>query len=132
MVSYGGWRYLRDLACNLRGCVLRVLFSHDFSVGDLVVKTLGMDYRAKIDNPKWKKACDIALIVSGFIPPVIFGVGFGNLMIGVPFEFNELLMMSYQRWFLGSTHAIPTTMWLGELGDGCHARRGIPTDENDG
>ncbi|WP_210442257.1 cytochrome d ubiquinol oxidase subunit II [Vibrio crassostreae] len=65
----------------------------------LWLRPFGMDYRAKIDNPKWKKACDIALIVSGFIPPVIFGVGFGNLMIGVPFEFNELLMMSYQGGF---------------------------------
>mgnify|MGYP001178339596 FL=1 len=65
----------------------------------LWLRPLGMDYRAKIDDPQWKKACDIALIVSGFIPPVIFGVGFGNLMIGVPFEFNELLMMSYQGGF---------------------------------
>ena len=65
----------------------------------LWLRPLGMDYRAKIDNPQWKKACDIALIVSGFIPPVIFGAGFGNLMIGVPFEFNELLMMSYQGGF---------------------------------
>ncbi|MDH5936391.1 cytochrome d ubiquinol oxidase subunit II [Vibrio splendidus] len=65
----------------------------------LWLRPLGMDYRAKIDNPQWKKACDIALVVSGFIPPVIFGVGFGNLMIGVPFEFNELLMMSYQGGF---------------------------------
>ncbi|MBB1464236.1 cytochrome d ubiquinol oxidase subunit II, partial [Vibrio sp. SG41-7] len=65
----------------------------------LWLRPLGMDYRAKIDNPQWKKACDIALIVSGFIPPVIFGVGFANLMIGVPFEFNELLMMSYQGGF---------------------------------
>ncbi|OQQ08695.1 cytochrome d ubiquinol oxidase subunit II [Vibrio splendidus] len=65
----------------------------------LWLRPLGMDYRAKIDYPQWKKACDIALIVSGFIPPVIFGVGFGNLMIGVPFEFNELLMMSYQGGF---------------------------------
>ncbi|MCC4859691.1 cytochrome d ubiquinol oxidase subunit II [Vibrio splendidus] len=65
----------------------------------LWLRPLGMDYRAKIDNPQWKKACDIALIVSGFIPPIIFGVGFGNLMIGVPFEFNELLMMSYQGGF---------------------------------
>lgn len=65
----------------------------------LWLRPLGMDYRAKIDNPQWKKACDIALIISGFIPPVIFGVGFGNLLIGVPFEFNELLMMSYQGGF---------------------------------
>ncbi|CAH6985921.1 cytochrome bd-I ubiquinol oxidase subunit II [Vibrio chagasii] len=65
----------------------------------LWLRPLGMDYRAKIDNPQWKKACDIALFISGFIPPVVFGVGFGNLLIGVPFEFNELLMMSYQGGF---------------------------------
>ena len=34
-----GWRDLRDMAGNLRGCVLRVLFSHDYRVGDPVVKT---------------------------------------------------------------------------------------------
>ena len=33
----------------------------------LWLRPLGMDYRAKIDNPQWKKACDIALIISGFI-----------------------------------------------------------------
>ena len=65
----------------------------------LWLRPLGMEYRAKIDNPKWKKACDTALIVSGSIPPLIFGVGFGNLLIGVPFEFNELLMMTYHGGF---------------------------------
>lgn len=65
----------------------------------LWLRPLGMDYRSKIDDPRWKQACDVALVVSGFIPPVIFGVGFGNLMLGVPFEFNEFLMMSYQGGF---------------------------------
>ncbi|MFA0055767.1 cytochrome d ubiquinol oxidase subunit II [Vibrio echinoideorum] len=65
----------------------------------LWLRPLGMDYRSKIDDPRWKQTCDVALVVSGFIPPVIFGVGFGNLMLGVPFEFNEFLMMSYQGGF---------------------------------
>ncbi|MCZ8486955.1 hypothetical protein O9993_22805 [Vibrio lentus] len=47
------------------------------------------------------------------MPPVIFGVGFGNLMIGVPFEFNELLMMSYQGGFWDLLTPLPTVMWLG-------------------
>ncbi|MEZ8699184.1 cytochrome d ubiquinol oxidase subunit II [Vibrio lentus] len=81
----------------------------------LWLRPLGMDYRAKIDNPQWKKACDIALIVSGFIPPVIFGVGFGNLMIGVPFEFNELLMMSYQGGFWGLLTPFPLLCGLVSL-----------------
>ncbi len=66
----------------------------------LWLRPLGMEYRAQNGViQKWKKACDTALIVSGSIPPVVFGVGFGNLLIGVPFEFNELLMMTYHGGF---------------------------------
>ena len=65
----------------------------------LWLRPIGMDFRAKIDNPKWRNACDCALVVSGIIPPVIFGVGFGNLLLGVPFEFNSMLAMSYQGGF---------------------------------
>ncbi|GLT17166.1 cytochrome d ubiquinol oxidase subunit II [Vibrio zhanjiangensis] len=67
-----------------------------FVLATLWLRPIGMDYRAKIDSPKWRTACDMALFVSGVIPPIIFGVGFGNLLVGVPFELNPLLMLDYQ------------------------------------
>jgi len=82
----------------------------------LWLRPIGMDYRAKIDNPQWRKACDYALIVSGVIPPIIFGVGFGNLMVGVPFEFNELLMLNYKGGFLDLLTPFPILCGLVSLG----------------
>lgn len=82
----------------------------------LWLRPIGMDYRAKIDNPQWRKACDYALIVSGVIPPIIFGVGFGNLMVGVPFEFNELLMLDYKGGFFDLLTPFPILCGLVSLG----------------
>lgn len=65
----------------------------------LWLRPIGMDYRAKIDNPSWRKACDSALVLSGIVPPLIFGIGFGNLLVGVPFKLNNLLMLDYQGSF---------------------------------
>ncbi|EHS7463927.1 cytochrome d ubiquinol oxidase subunit II [Vibrio cholerae] len=62
----------------------------------LWLRPIGMDYRSKIDNPSWRKACDNALFISGVVPPLIFGIGFGNLLVGVPFQLNNLLMLDYQ------------------------------------
>ncbi|GAL20817.1 cytochrome d ubiquinol oxidase subunit II [Vibrio maritimus] len=70
----------------------------------LWLRPIGMDYRNKIDDPRWRMACDIALTISGFVPPLVFGVGFGNLFVGLPFELNELLMISYKGGFWSYSH----------------------------
>jgi cytochrome d ubiquinol oxidase subunit II len=65
----------------------------------LWMRPLGLDYRSKIENPKWRNAWDFAICFSGAVPPVIFGVAFGNLLQGVPFELNDLLMSQYKGSF---------------------------------
>lgn len=64
-------------------------------------RPIGFDYRSKIENTTWRCAWDWAIFVGSFVPPVIFGVAFGNLLQGVPFEFNDLLIPSYQGHFFG-------------------------------
>ncbi|MGF1755841.1 cytochrome d ubiquinol oxidase subunit II [Vibrio makurazakiensis] len=85
-------------------------------LASLWLRPIGMDYRSKIDDPRWRKACDAALVVSGFIPPIIFGVGFGNLLIGVPFELNEFLMFSYKGGFFDLLTPFPILCGLVSLG----------------
>ena len=58
----------------------------------LWLRPLGLDYRSKIADPTWRKVWDYCLCFSGVIPPIIFGVAFGNLLQGIPFELNDLLM----------------------------------------
>ncbi|MCS0397370.1 cytochrome d ubiquinol oxidase subunit II [Vibrio diabolicus] len=67
----------------------------------LWLRPLGLDYRSKIEDPKWRNAWDICISISGFVPPIIFGVAFGNLLQGVPFQLSEFLMPTYHGSFFG-------------------------------
>lgn len=65
----------------------------------LFFRPVGFDYRSKIDNPVWRKTWDWGLFVGGAIPPLIFGVAFGNLLQGVPFHFDNNLASYYTGSF---------------------------------
>ncbi|MEH0666361.1 cytochrome d ubiquinol oxidase subunit II [Vibrio scophthalmi] len=67
----------------------------------LWLRPIGLDYRSKIEDPKWRSTWDICISISGFVPPIIFGVAFGNLLQGVPFQLNEFLMPTYHGSFFG-------------------------------
>ncbi len=67
----------------------------------LFLRPVGFDYRSKIEDPRWRKAWDWALFVGGFVPPLIIGVAFGNLLQGVPFNFDEYLRATYHGGFFG-------------------------------
>ena len=67
----------------------------------LFFRPVGFEYRAKIDSPKWRNAWDWGLFIGGFVPSLIFGVAFGNLLQGVPFEFNNLNQVVYTGSFFG-------------------------------
>ncbi|MCF7508549.1 cytochrome d ubiquinol oxidase subunit II [Vibrio sp. D54] len=67
----------------------------------LWLRPLGLDYRSKIEDPKWRNTWDICISISGFVPPITFGVAFGNLLQGVPFQLSEFLMPTYHGSFFG-------------------------------
>ena len=65
----------------------------------LFFRPVGFDYRSKIDNPTWRRTWDWGLFVGGAVPPLIFGVAFGNLFLGVPFSFDAQLVSTYSGSF---------------------------------
>ena len=65
----------------------------------LFFRPIGFEYRAKIDNPTWRAVWDWGLFAGGFVPALVFGVPFGNLLQGVPFELNELSQVTYTGSF---------------------------------
>lgn len=67
----------------------------------LWMRPIGFDYRSKLPNPQWRKAWDWALFAGGIIPSLIFGVAFGNLLLGVPFELDNTLKSTYTGSFFG-------------------------------
>lgn len=67
----------------------------------LWMRPLGFDYRSKLDNPRWRQTWDWLLFAGGFIPALIFGVAFGNMLQGVPFVFDDTLKVTYAGTFWG-------------------------------
>ena len=65
----------------------------------LFFRPVGFDYRSKIDNPTWRSVWDWGLFIGGAVPPLIFGVAFGNLLLGVPFQFDAYLTSTYTGSF---------------------------------
>ena len=67
----------------------------------LFFRPLAFDYRSKLDNPTWRNRWDWALFCGSFIPALIFGVAFGNLLQGVPIHIDNLMRVSYHGSFFG-------------------------------
>ena len=65
----------------------------------LFFRPVGFDYRSKIHHPTWRNTWDWGLFVGGAVPPLIFGVAFGNLFQGVPFTFDDNLVSTYSGSF---------------------------------
>jgi cytochrome d ubiquinol oxidase subunit II len=76
----------------------------------LFLRPVGFNYRNKITNPTWRSSWDWGLFVGGAVPPLIFGVAFGNLLQGVPFQFDAYLVSTYTGsfWHLLNPFALLT------------------------
>ncbi len=85
----------------------------------LFLRPLGFDYRSKLPSLKWRRNWDKALFVGGWVPALVMGVGFGNLLEGVPFHLDSDMRISYLGDFWGLLNpfallagAISLTMFL--------------------
>ena len=65
----------------------------------LFFRPVGFDYRSKIHDSRWRSTWDWGLFVGGAVPPLIFGVAFGNLLQGVPFSLDNNLVSYYSGSF---------------------------------
>jgi len=67
----------------------------------LFFRPVGFDYRSKISDFRWRNIWDWGLFVGGVVPALIFGVAFGNLLQGVPFQYDEFVRPTYTGSFWG-------------------------------
>jgi len=103
----------------------------------LIIRPVGFTFRDKLPNYRWREFWDWALSVGGFVPSLVFGVAFGNLLLGVPFGFDNELRLSYTGSFFGLLNpfglvagvlsaamlAMHGGTWLAMKADGAVARR---------
>jgi cytochrome d ubiquinol oxidase subunit II len=89
------------LFSGLYVAMLLVLFA-------LFFRPVGFDYRSKSDDPRWRSAWDWSLFIGGTLPPILFGVLIGNLLLGLPFHLDQDLRTFYDGsfWALLSPFAL--------------------------
>jgi cytochrome bd ubiquinol oxidase subunit II len=49
----------------------------------LIVRIVGIEYRSKIDDPRWRAACDAAIGFGSWVPAFAWGLAFANMVHGV-------------------------------------------------
>jgi len=52
----------------------------------LIVRGVSFEYRSKYGKAQWRKRWDIAIVISSFLPALLWGVAFANIVRGVPLE----------------------------------------------
>lgn len=52
----------------------------------LIVRAVAIEYRAKINDPAWRRRWDRAIIITAWVPSILWGVAFANLVRGVPLD----------------------------------------------
>ena len=66
---------------NLYSALILLLFA-------LIVRGVSFEFRGKIDSNAWRSSWDTAIIISSFLPALLFGVAFGNIFKGIPMTNN--------------------------------------------
>ena len=66
-----------------------------------ILRPVALTFRSKLESPLWRTVWDYAFFISGLVPSLVFGVAFGNLLLGAPFHFEKGLLLVYEGNLLG-------------------------------
>ncbi|CUX95843.1 Cytochrome bd-I ubiquinol oxidase subunit 2 [Candidatus Mikella endobia] len=61
----------------------------------LFFRSIGFEFRSKINNVQWNNLCDWGIFIGSFISPIIIGIIFGNLLQGIPFYIDVYMRINY-------------------------------------
>jgi len=64
---------------SLYSALMLILFA-------LILRGVSFEFRNKVESPAWKKAWDTCIFFGSFLPALLFGVAFGNIFQGIPFD----------------------------------------------
>ncbi len=67
----------------------------------LILRPAAIVYRSKVETHGWRRAWDWIFFVSGFVPALLFGVAFGNVLLGAPFRFDDQMNIVYEGDLFG-------------------------------
>jgi cytochrome d ubiquinol oxidase subunit II len=65
----------------------------------LILRPVGFGFRNHLSSLRWRRTWDWALTAAGAVPGLLFGVAFGNLFLGLPFDFDAMQRPVYSGGF---------------------------------
>lgn len=93
-VSFAAWPLLYAMAFS--GFYLAMLLL----LAALIVRPVAITYRSKKPDQRWRDSWDRLWTATGFISALVFGVAVGNVIVGVPFDFDaDTLRPMYEGSF---------------------------------
>jgi cytochrome d ubiquinol oxidase subunit II len=66
-----------------------------------ILRPVSITFRSKVESEMWRRSFDWTFFLSGFVPSLLFGVAFGNLFLGTPFNFDPSLRLNYEGNLFG-------------------------------
>ncbi|MBN1868592.1 cytochrome d ubiquinol oxidase subunit II [Candidatus Sumerlaeota bacterium] len=57
-------------------------------VWSLILRAVSIEFRGKMDSPRWRAACDVGFFVGSAIAVLLLGVALGNILRGLPLDAN--------------------------------------------
>lgn len=52
----------------------------------IIFRAVAIEFRSKVDSPKWRQGWDVAFSVASILIPILMGVALGNIIIGIPID----------------------------------------------
>lgn len=50
----------------------------------MIARVVAIEWRGKIDDPRWRRWCDIGIALGSWVPAILWGVAFAALVQGLP------------------------------------------------
>jgi cytochrome bd ubiquinol oxidase subunit II len=52
----------------------------------MILRIVGIEWRGKIDDPKWRARADVGIAIGSWLPAILWGVAFAILLRGLPID----------------------------------------------
>ncbi|NUS44179.1 MAG: cytochrome d ubiquinol oxidase subunit II [Mycobacteriaceae bacterium] len=78
----------------------------------LILRIVAIEWRGKIDDPRWRARCDLGIGIGSWVPAIAWGLVFANVVRGVPVDANKAVHLGFSDLFnpYAVTGALTTTL----------------------
>ncbi|MCE5289579.1 MAG: cytochrome d ubiquinol oxidase subunit II [Nocardiaceae bacterium] len=67
----------------------------------LIVRVVSIEWRGKINDPAWRRMCDVGIMTGSFVPSFLWGVIFSNIVAGLAIDKTGYVTSGFSDLFNG-------------------------------